>query len=161
MMMLSSFCSCFSISSRSSSLPYRSCIWNSPWDNSRGEDRSAPCLDFVPCSKVSSAFKSKQPKRATFAHVFFFYFHQLGTGIATVVISFLLTTYYIVIIAWVLYFIFSSFASQVPWKNCGNPWNTDKCWDGSLNGKLLVVTAQTRLLASNESFHDSWFHIFR
>jgi solute carrier family 6 GABA transporter-like protein 6/8/11/12/13 len=56
-----------------------------------------------------------------------------GTGIATVVLSFFLSTYYIVIITWAMYYIFASFASDVPWKTCGNEWNTDDCWDGSLN----------------------------
>ena len=59
-----------------------------------------------------------------------------GTGIATVVISFFLTTYYVVIIGWDLYFLFSSFASEVPWKTCNNPWNTKDCWDGTLNQSL-------------------------
>lgn len=57
-----------------------------------------------------------------------------GTGIATVVISFFLTTYYIVIIAWCLFYLISSFASELPWKSCTNIWNTEKCWDGSMNG---------------------------
>lgn len=61
-----------------------------------------------------------------------------GTGIATVVISFFLTTYYIVIIAWALYYIFSSFASEVPWKTCNNTWNNLDCWDGSLNESLKI-----------------------
>lgn len=59
-----------------------------------------------------------------------------GTGVATVVISFFLTTYYIVIIAWAMYFLLSSFASEVPWKTCKNSWNTKDCWDGSLNQSL-------------------------
>jgi SNF family Na+-dependent transporter len=59
--------------------------------------------------------------------------HFQGTGYATVIISFFLTTYYIVIIAWDLYFLFASFAKEVPWKYCGNEWNTNDCWDGSLN----------------------------
>lgn len=62
-----------------------------------------------------------------------------GTGIATVVISFFLTTYYIVIITWDLYFLFSSFATEVPWKTCNNSWNTPNCWDGSLNESFKLT----------------------
>lgn len=61
-----------------------------------------------------------------------------GTGIATVVISFFLTTYYIVIIAWAMYFIFSSFANDIPWRNCNNTWNTIDCWDGDSNQTVKV-----------------------
>lgn len=66
-----------------------------------------------------------------------------GTGIATVVISFFLTTYYVVIIGWDLYFLFSSFASEVPWKKCNNSWNTKDCWDGTLNATLKPNDSKT------------------
>lgn len=59
-----------------------------------------------------------------------------GTGIATVVLSFFLTTYYIVIISWDLYFLISSIGSDVKWQGCNNSWNTKDCWDGSLNASL-------------------------
>lgn len=59
-----------------------------------------------------------------------------GTGIATVVLSFFLTTYYIVIIAWDLYFLFSSIGKEVRWQGCNNSWNTIDCWDGSLDPSL-------------------------
>jgi solute carrier family 6 GABA transporter-like protein 6/8/11/12/13 len=66
-----------------------------------------------------------------------------GTGVATVVISFFLTTYYIVIITWDLYFLFSSFNSEVPWKNCNNSWNTADCWDGTLNSSFQTNNSRS------------------
>ena len=62
-----------------------------------------------------------------------------GTGVATVVISFFLSTYYIVIIGWDLYFLFSCFAADVPWKGCSNKWNTEKCWDNSLDVSFKYI----------------------
>jgi len=59
-----------------------------------------------------------------------------GTGIATVVISFFLTTYYIVIITWAMFYLFSSFTSELPWRDCNHTWNTADCWDGSLNASF-------------------------
>ena len=56
-----------------------------------------------------------------------------GTGVATAIMSFLLSTYYNVIIAWSLYYFASSFYSPLPWAGCDNSWNTEKCWDGTLN----------------------------
>ncbi|XP_031574817.1 sodium- and chloride-dependent betaine transporter-like isoform X2 [Actinia tenebrosa] len=50
-----------------------------------------------------------------------------GIGYAMVMISFLVSIYYNVIIAWCLLFLYNSFRAEVPWKNCGNPWNTDLC----------------------------------
>ncbi|KAG6457429.1 hypothetical protein O3G_MSEX010306 [Manduca sexta] len=51
-----------------------------------------------------------------------------GAGLASVVISFLMSTYYAVIIAWAIYYFFTSFKTEVPWASCSNRWNTDQCW---------------------------------
>ncbi|KAI1902894.1 hypothetical protein AGOR_G00021010 [Albula goreensis] len=50
-----------------------------------------------------------------------------GVGLATVAISFIMCTYYNVIITWGLYYLFSSFQSPLPWENCNNTWNTHNC----------------------------------
>lgn len=86
-----------------------------------------------------------------------------GTGIATVVVSFFLTTYYIIIITWAIYFIVSSFANEVPWSNCNNTWNTADCWDGSLNASLKLSNNskspseeffRNKLLAESDSMEN-------
>ncbi|XP_045785158.1 sodium- and chloride-dependent GABA transporter ine-like [Maniola jurtina] len=51
-----------------------------------------------------------------------------GAGVASVVISFVMSTYYAVIIAWAIYYFFTSFKSEVPWASCSNRWNTAQCW---------------------------------
>ncbi len=45
----------------------------------------------------------------------------------TVVMSFLLATYYNVIMAWALFYLFSSFTSSLPWETCDNQWNSPNC----------------------------------
>ncbi|KAG1653921.1 Sodium- and chloride-dependent GABA transporter ine [Nymphon striatum] len=52
-----------------------------------------------------------------------------GVGVATVVVTFILTTYYNVIIAWTLYYLFSSFTAVLPWSNCQHTWNSPNCYD--------------------------------
>ncbi|XP_010903440.2 sodium- and chloride-dependent GABA transporter ine isoform X2 [Esox lucius] len=52
-----------------------------------------------------------------------------GVGLATVAISFIMCTYYNVIITWGLYYLFSSFQSPLPWQSCNNTWNKPNCTD--------------------------------
>jgi len=76
----------------------------------------------------------------------------LGIGFAMLVVSFLCCVYYNVIIAWCLYYMYESFDSEVPWKYCGNSWNTDKCHRGRAPVFLRNATNSTLCtLASNAS----------
>lgn len=50
-----------------------------------------------------------------------------GVGFAVLVISFLCTVYYNVLIAYVLYYMYESLKSDVPWRHCHNWWNTPNC----------------------------------
>lgn len=43
---------------------------------------------------------------------------------ASVVIESYLNIYYIIILAWALFYLFSSFTSELPWTTCSNSWNT-------------------------------------
>ena len=66
-------------------------------------------------------------------------FTHSGIGYAMVAVSFLCTIYYNVVIAWVIYFIYSSINREVPWKSCKNKWNTPSCSEGARKGLLLNI----------------------
>lgn len=51
-----------------------------------------------------------------------------GAGLASVVISFLMSTYYSVIIAYAIYYFFTSFRPEMPWVDCSARWTTPDCW---------------------------------
>ncbi|XP_044272963.1 sodium- and chloride-dependent betaine transporter [Varanus komodoensis] len=59
-----------------------------------------------------------------------------GIGYASQVIESYLNIYYIVILAWALFYLFNSFAAVLPWSHCNNPWNSVYCVD-ILNGSSL------------------------
>ena len=70
-------------------------------------------------------------------------------GVAPVVISFIFCTYYNVVIGWALYYLFSSFSSQLPWATCDHDeWNTTGCDDSRANRTLAGVANFTTGLAA-------------
>uniref|UniRef100_A0A6I8NTN7 Transporter n=1 Tax=Ornithorhynchus anatinus TaxID=9258 RepID=A0A6I8NTN7_ORNAN len=50
-----------------------------------------------------------------------------GIGYASQVIVVLLNFYYIIVLAWALFYLFSSFTTDLPWGSCHNEWNTEHC----------------------------------
>ncbi len=53
-----------------------------------------------------------------------------GVGWATVLINFMMAMFYNTIISWAVYYLVMSFGSifsELPWKGCGNHWNTNCC----------------------------------
>ncbi|KAG5284400.1 hypothetical protein AALO_G00026300 [Alosa alosa] len=50
-----------------------------------------------------------------------------GVGYASHLIIGFSATSYIVILAWALFYLFSSFSAELPWTNCDNSWNTESC----------------------------------
>lgn len=78
-----------------------------------------------------------------------------GVGFGMVIISAIVCVYYNVIIAWTLYYFVRSFAWELPWSHCNNPWNTERCfvrWSDNGNESLasnvttVVSTVATTVL---------------
>ncbi|CAH0746844.1 unnamed protein product [Bemisia tabaci] len=55
-----------------------------------------------------------------------------GAGLSSVILSFFMSSYYSVIIAYSIYYFFTAFRSLPPWSHCGNKWNTPNCWSPDL-----------------------------
>ncbi|XP_076025210.1 sodium- and chloride-dependent GABA transporter ine [Genypterus blacodes] len=63
-----------------------------------------------------------------------------GVGLASVAISFIMCTYYNVVITWALYYLFNSFQAPLPWQGCNNDWNTPNCTNHTTNGSKYSST---------------------
>ncbi|XP_024915349.1 sodium- and chloride-dependent creatine transporter 1 [Cynoglossus semilaevis] len=68
-----------------------------------------------------------------------------GLGYASMVIVFFCNTYYIMVLAWGLYYLIKSFNPILPWSTCDNEWNTPNCIESfhpedCKNGSLANVT---------------------
>ncbi|KAJ9581098.1 hypothetical protein L9F63_023719 [Diploptera punctata] len=79
-----------------------------------------------------------------------------GIGYAAAVMSCWMNVYYIVILAWAIFYFFMSLRADVPWRTCNNYWNTRycvnayersnlTCWDQVYNS-----TAVNRVCAVNQ-----------
>jgi len=66
-----------------------------------------------------------------------------GIGLSSTVIIFLTLSYYSVILAWALMYLFNSFTATLPWESCDNDWNDNTNQTCAAN--LSSVTAQYKL----------------
>uniref|UniRef100_A0A8C2XH33 Transporter n=1 Tax=Cyclopterus lumpus TaxID=8103 RepID=A0A8C2XH33_CYCLU len=61
-----------------------------------------------------------------------------GVGYTVIIIALYVGFYYNVIIAWSLYYLFSSMTNELPWLHCNNAWNSENCTDPkALNGSVI------------------------
>ncbi|KAM8797635.1 sodium-dependent serotonin transporter-like [Eudromia elegans] len=50
-----------------------------------------------------------------------------GIGFAICIIALYVSFYYNTVMAWALYYLYSSLSGPLPWTSCDNPWNTPHC----------------------------------
>ncbi|XP_067275617.1 sodium- and chloride-dependent GABA transporter 2-like isoform X3 [Pseudorasbora parva] len=76
-----------------------------------------------------------------------------GIGYAGQLILLYSCMYYIIILAWALFYLFYSFSSQLPWASCDNTWNTDNCVN--LAAKNLTIN-RTSLINATPAATEFW-----
>ncbi|XP_068595341.1 sodium- and chloride-dependent GABA transporter 2-like isoform X2 [Brachionichthys hirsutus] len=87
-----------------------------------------------------------------------------GLGYATQVIVALLNIYYVIVLAWAIFFFYNSFTWDLPWASCNNTWNTDSCvtfqkgnssMDLHVNATSPVIEFwERRVLRISSGIHD-------
>ncbi|XP_072329215.1 sodium- and chloride-dependent creatine transporter 1-like isoform X2 [Scyliorhinus torazame] len=76
-----------------------------------------------------------------------------GLGFASMVIVFFCNTYYIMVLAWGLYYLIHSFTNNLPWATCGNSWNTPECTEVFLHGQChngTIINSTSANISCNE-----------
>ncbi|XP_027465406.1 sodium- and chloride-dependent neutral and basic amino acid transporter B(0+) isoform X2 [Zalophus californianus] len=76
-----------------------------------------------------------------------------GVGITMVLISIFVTIYYNVIIAYSLYYMFASFRSELPWKNCSY-WADENCSRSPIVTHCNISTNSGEIIRVNKSWVD-------
>ncbi|XP_022240049.1 sodium- and chloride-dependent GABA transporter 1-like isoform X2 [Limulus polyphemus] len=62
-----------------------------------------------------------------------------GIGFASMTMIGLCNIYYIVLIAYTLFYLINSFRTQLPWEKCGNSWNSHRCFEAGNNTEAALT----------------------
>ncbi|XP_025086985.1 sodium- and chloride-dependent glycine transporter 1-like isoform X2 [Pomacea canaliculata] len=73
-----------------------------------------------------------------------------GLGYGMVIVSWLISLYYNVVISYVIFYLYASLTSVLPWTSCGNSWNTVHCiskhFSNSTENATQTVNASSDIL---------------
>lgn len=80
-----------------------------------------------------------------------------GAGAAMLLIVGLVAIYYNMIIAYVLFYLFASLTSNLPWEHCGNWWNTELCLEhrGPKSGNGVLPLNLSSTVSPSEEYWRS------
>ncbi|XP_063230449.1 sodium- and chloride-dependent glycine transporter 1 [Bacillus rossius redtenbacheri] len=86
-----------------------------------------------------------------------------GAGYAILVVNFVCSTYYSVILSYPLYFLAMCLRSELPWEDCDNPWNTQLCFklgsvQSNASSQAMNMTRKMKTPA-DEFFHNKILQI--
>ncbi|XP_070554247.1 sodium-dependent proline transporter-like [Ptychodera flava] len=76
-----------------------------------------------------------------------------GLGYGMVVVSALVVIYYNVIVSYTVFYTFASLTSQLPWAGCYNYWNSDNCFDVSINQSNTAYQIEKKIWPSQEYYY--------
>lgn len=83
-----------------------------------------------------------------------------GCGYAMLFVNFIVTMQYNLLISYPILFLWECFKTAIPWKTCGNSWNTDKCVPVNQENASDIF-ALNKNLTQTEKFKtaaDEFFH---
>uniref|UniRef100_H3D0D0 Solute carrier family 6 member 12 n=1 Tax=Tetraodon nigroviridis TaxID=99883 RepID=H3D0D0_TETNG len=73
-----------------------------------------------------------------------------GIGVASQVIVTYLNIYYIVVLAWAIFYLFNAFKSPLPWSTCDNTWNTKSGFISRSGARMMTPWEKNRIPTEEE-----------
>lgn len=61
-----------------------------------------------------------------------------GLGYGTQIIVSLLNFYYIIVLAWAIFYFYYSFSWELPWSSCQNVWNLGEKYNMTIKTAMLI-----------------------
>ncbi|KTG34319.1 hypothetical protein cypCar_00010402 [Cyprinus carpio] len=83
-----------------------------------------------------------------------------GLGYGSQVVVFYSSAYYIIILAWAFFYLFSSFSGELPWASCRNWWNSGITLPGAIDGINFYLYPNPARLADPQVWMDAGTQIF-
>ena len=80
-------------------------------------------------------------------------------GVSLFILSVMIYWYYNTVMAWTLYFLVSSFQSELPWSLCGQWWNTPSCV-GRFNTETMTSPNATSSFSNVTNVDGDYFMPF-
>ncbi|XP_022086827.1 sodium- and chloride-dependent glycine transporter 1-like [Acanthaster planci] len=80
-----------------------------------------------------------------------------GIGYSMCCVTILCCIYYNVIIGYTIFYFYSSFTTEVPWRTCNNTWNTESCMTSNFTEDATRPSAEfwnNMVLARSEGLHE-------
>ncbi|XP_059149192.1 sodium- and chloride-dependent glycine transporter 1-like [Physella acuta] len=82
-----------------------------------------------------------------------------GIGIGQIIVGFISSWYYIILIAWILIYLVNSFKSPLPWTLCGQEWNSDRCVPQGSRVLLYNTSTVFYNISSNNNISSTSYNI--
>ncbi|XP_033739697.1 sodium- and chloride-dependent glycine transporter 2-like isoform X2 [Pecten maximus] len=78
-----------------------------------------------------------------------------GEGIGLLLMMIACVWYYVMLTTWVIYYLYQSFYSPLPWSTCGNEWNTPDCFSFTETANFNISLGNATFLVNSSGIANS------
>ncbi|XP_067649956.1 sodium-dependent dopamine transporter-like isoform X2 [Haliotis asinina] len=82
-----------------------------------------------------------------------------GIGMGQVVINLLYAAFYSALLAWICYYLYYSFSTNIPWAHCDNPWNTPTCISNNEDDTFAAAANASKVIYNSSPLANGTKHM--